>query len=456
MTITGAKSNRKMQRLFRGVRLGVLVTLLAVSTVLGILHQAAKGSRPVGVDALDPFGGIEALITFVLSGTLLDKIAWSSFILLGATVVVALVFRRAFCGQICAFGALQELAGRLGRAIFGRRRPVVPQVIDQPGRYLKYLVLAVIVAGSAATASLFIRPYDPWAAWHHILSVELVSGFLVGLILLAVSLAGSVLYERFFCKYLCPMGAFLGLIHRLGWFRVKRVEATCTHCHACDKACPVGIQVEAMSQVQSAECINCNLCVEACPVVDTLVTAGPKKGKISSFAMLGITAGVFVVVMGITTALGGFEWTVKSLAERAKSGSVEQRGETAETRDANAPAAVPSAENVTAPAQTAAKKAPEAMAPAAKEAPGTSPQKAAVPAPVEPAAAGGLDPEVIKGSDTFQQVAETFGVTKGALMERFVITDKEFGGPIRDIVHREGATFEVQDVRDFVAEHLKK
>jgi ferredoxin len=333
---------------------------------------------------------------------------------------------------------------------------VVPQVVERPGRYLKYLVLAVIVAGSAATASLFIRPYDPWAAWHHILSVELVSGFLVGLILLAVSLAGSVLYERFFCKYLCPMGAFLGLIHRLGWFRVKRIEATCTHCHACNKACPVGIQVEAMSQVQSAECINCNLCVEACPVADTLVTAGPKRGKISSFAMLGITAGVFVAVMSITTALGGFEWTVKSLAERAKSGSVERRGEAAETRDAQAPVVGPSAENVTAPAQTAAKKAPAAMAPAAKGALGTSPQKAAEPARVEPAAADGPDPQVIKGSDTFQQVAETFGVTKDVLMERFVITDKEFGGPIRDVAHREGATFEVQDVRDFVAQHLKK
>ena len=416
MANAGVKSNRKRQRLFRGVRLGVLAALLAVSTGLGILHQTAKGTRPIGVDALDPFGGIEALITFVLSGTLLEKIAWSSFILLGATVVVALVFRRAFCGQICAFGALQELAGRLGRAIFGSRRPVIPAVIDRPARYLKYLVLAVVVAGSAATASLFIRPYDPWAAWHHILSVELVSGFLVGLILLVVSLAGSLLYERFFCKYLCPMGAFLGLIHRLGWFRVKRMEATCTHCHACDRACPVGIRVEAVSQVQSAECINCNLCVEACPVANTLAAGGPKRGRVSSFAVLGITVGVFAAVLSLTTALGGFEWTVKSLAERAKSGS----------------------------------------APAAKEVAGTSPQKAAPTAPVAPTAADGLDPQVIKGSDTFQQVAKAFGVPKAALMERFGITEKEFGGPIRDIVHREGATFEVQNVRDFVAGQLKR
>jgi ferredoxin len=323
----------------------------------------------------------------------------------------------------------------------------VPDVIDRPARYLKYLVLAVIVAGSAATASLFIRPYDPWAAWHHILSVELVSGFLVGLIVLAVSLVGSMIYERFFCKYLCPMGAFLGLIHRLGWFRVKRVEATCTHCHSCDKACPVGIKVEAMSQVQTAECINCNLCVEACPVADTLVTGGPKRGKISSFGMLGITVGVFVVMMGLTTALGGFEWTVKSLAERARSGGVERRGEATEAQGTQRTSEIPAEVSASLPATGAA-----------KEASVVSPQKAAPPAPVAlpPEAAGSPDPQVIKGSDTFQQVAETFGVSKSALVERFGITDTEFGGPIRDIVHREGSTFEVQDVRNFVAEHLKK
>lgn len=456
MAITGVKSNSKTQRLFRGVRLGVLAALLVVSTTLGILHQTARGTRPVGVDALDPFGGIEALITFVLSGTLLDKVAWSSFILLGATVAVALVFRRAFCGQICAFGALQELAGRLGRTILGSRRHVVPKFIDRPGRSLKYLVLAVVVAGSAVTASLFIRPYDPWAAWHHILSAELFSGFLAGLILLAVSLAGSVLYERFFCKYLCPMGAFLGLLHRLGWFRVKRVEATCTHCHACDRACPVGIQVEATSQVQSAECINCNLCVEACPVADTLVTGGPKQGKVSSFALLGITAGVFVAVMGLTTALGGFEWTVKSLAERARSGGLERRGEAAEAQGTQRASEAPAVVSAAVPAKEAGKAVPAAGAAAARGAPDTSAQNTTQPAPEAPAVAGGPDPQVIRGSDTFEQVAETFGVPKAALMERFGITATEFGGPIRDIVHREGAAFEVQDVRDFVAEHLKK
>jgi polyferredoxin len=313
MIMTGEKSDKRAQRVFRGVRLGFLVFFLVLATAAGILHQFAPVTKPVGVDALCPFGGIEAAFTLALTGSLLAKIAWSSFILLAATIVVALVFRRVFCGKICAFGALQELFGRLGKAVF-RKSFTVPAAIDKPARYLKYLALAGIVILSAVTGQLIIRPYDPWAAWNHLLSVELISGFLVGLIVLVVSLVGSLLYDRFFCKYLCPMGGFLGLINRLGWFRVKRNDATCTHCMACNKVCPVNIKVESMVQVQTSECIACNLCVNACPVRDTLVVGGPRKGRVSSLAVLGITLAVFGAVVVAGSLIGGVQWTQKPLA----------------------------------------------------------------------------------------------------------------------------------------------
>jgi polyferredoxin len=308
------KSDRRAQKRFRALRTAFLVFFLLLSTVLGILHQFPPVIRPVGVDALDPFGAIESALSVLVSGKLLQYIAWSSFILLLATLIAALVFRRVFCGKICAFGALQELFGRLGKLIF-RKRFTVPAALDKPARYLKYVMLVFIVVMSFATASLFIRPYDPWAAYHHLLSPELMSGFLVGLILLAVSLAGSLLYDRFFCKYLCPMGGFLGLLSPAGWFRIKRNNETCTHCLACNKACPVNISVESVTQVKNAECINCNLCVASCPVKDTLVIEGPRAGRVSPHAVLWITAAIFVATLGITTATGGFEWTVKSVEQ---------------------------------------------------------------------------------------------------------------------------------------------
>jgi ferredoxin len=315
--MSGEKSDRKVQRAFRGVRLAVLIASLVVATGAAILHQRMPGTKPVGVDALCPFGAIESAINVVTQGRLLDRIAWSTFVLLAATVVIALIFRRVFCGKICAFGALQELFARLGKAIF-RKRLTVPAAIDKPARYLKYVTLAGIVILSALTGTLIIRPYDPWAAWNHILSVELVSGFLVGLIILVVSLVGSLLYDRFFCKYLCPMGGFLGLINRLGWFRIRRNDSTCTHCMACNKACPVNIPVESVAEVKSNECIACNLCVNACPVKDTLVISGPRKGKISSFAVLGISLAVFAAVVAVGSVFPGVTWAQQTLEKRVE------------------------------------------------------------------------------------------------------------------------------------------
>jgi ferredoxin len=308
------RSDRTAQKRFRALRTIVLVVLLVVSTALGIMHQLVPAMRPVGVDALDPFGAIESALTLVAQGKLLEKIAWTSFVLLLATMIAALLFRRVFCGKICAFGALQELFARLGRRIFGKRL-VLPAAIDKPARWLKYVMLAFIVIMSFATASLFIRPYDPWAAFHHILSVELFSGFAVGLVLLVVSLVGSMLYDRFFCKYLCPMGGFLGLVNRAGWFRIKRNNETCTHCLACNKACPMNIPVESLAQVNTSECINCNLCVASCPVKDTLVIEGPRKGSISPQAVLWITVAIFAVTVGVSAASGKVEWTVKTLEQ---------------------------------------------------------------------------------------------------------------------------------------------
>ena len=382
------KSDKKSQKLFRILRLVFLGFFLIASTLLGILHQYSTAMRPVSVDALDPFGGIESALTLIATGKMLEKIAWSSFILLFATILAALVFRRVFCGKVCAFGALQELFARLGKGMFGKHFEV-PRIIDRPARYLKYVTLAAIVVLSVATGTLFIRPYDPWAAFHHIASSELLSGFLIGLILLIVSLVGSLFYNRFFCKYLCPMGGFLGLINRLGWFRVKRNDPTCIHCYVCDKVCPVNIPVESLSQVQSYECINCNLCVNACPVKDTLFIGGPKRGNVSSLAVLVLTLVIFIGVVGITTATGGFEWKVKSLTETVKE-------------------------------------------------------------------SGAVDPEEIKGTNTFKEVSDLTKIPKEEFLERFKVSAEDFEKPIRDVAHREGSGFDTQAVRDFVKEKLGK
>lgn len=387
-----ARSSARTRRKTRRLRLAILISVLVVVTALGVLHQFPIGFRPPGVDALCPFGGIEALFTLLAAGTLMERVAVSSFILMGATVIVALVFRRTFCGSVCPLGTLQELSARLGRRLF-RRRYLVPRAVDRPARYLKYLVLAGAIVFSVIAGELVIRPYDPWVAYQHLVTAELISGFLVGLIILAVSLIGSLLYDRFFCKYLCPMGALLGIVSKIGWFRVKRTPAVCTSCGACDRACPVNLAISTADEVRSAECISCNLCVLACPVKGALEVVGPRRRRgsaegrrpIRSRAYLLATAGAFAVVILGTSLTGWFQWRVPSITEATHE-------------------------------------------------------------------SGSFDPADVKGSDTFAAVAAASRVAKEKLIERFAISEEEFDGPIKNAAHRAGASFEVQEVRDFLAE----
>lgn len=371
------------------IRMTLLIAILALSTTIGILHQVS-GVKPVSVDALCPFGGIESAWSVISTGTLLAKIAWSSFILLAATLLAAILFRRAFCGNFCPFGTLQELFGWLGRKLFGKTFQV-PAGIDRWARYLKYVVLVVFVALTIALGTLAIRPYDPWVAYHHLLDAELVGSFLVGLIILLLTVLGSLVYDRFFCKYLCPMGAALTPFAKVGLFKIKRQAHTCINCSACDRACPVNLPVSRLDVVKSPECLDCDACVNACPVKDTLVIEGPKGKRISPLARTLGTVGIFVGVMGITTLTGPFQWTMGTLESRSHEGGTPT-----------------------------------------------------------------IDPEAIKGSDTWETVIKLSGIPKEAFLERFKITEADLSHPIKEKAHAPGSTYDTEAVREWVKEKLQK
>jgi len=385
------RSDRARQAGSRVVRLAVLIAGLVVITALGLLHQAG-GVKIVGVDALCPFGGIETLWTLVSSGAFVKQIAASSVILLGVVLVIAVVFRRSFCGSICPLGALQELFGKVGKAVWPRKRPQVPAVVDRPARYLKYVILAVFAVWSWQAAELVIRPYDPWVAWMHLSSAEVFAEFSIGLAVLGVSLVGSIVYERFFCKYLCPMGGLLGAISRFSIFKVRRNEPTCVDCGACDKACPVNIKVSQVAVVESPECINCNECVNACPVKDTLevstrASGSGKRTVLTPLQVLGSVVAIIAMLVAAATAVGSFAWTLPSLAESASTNG------------------------------------------------------------------GAVNVDDIRGSMSFQEVAAATGIPGSAFRDRFKVSEADMAVPMKDIAETYG--FDVHTgVRAFVSEQL--
>lgn len=81
--------------------------------------------------------------------------------------------------------------------------------------------------------------------------------------------------QNFWCRYLCPYGAFLGIASLLSPLRITRTESTCIDCTKCAKACASALPVDKLVQICSAECTGCLECVAVCPAKDTLMTAAP-------------------------------------------------------------------------------------------------------------------------------------------------------------------------------------
>lgn len=296
------------------IRWSILAIFLIWLSIAAYLHQTLGGGVAPSIHALCPFGGIESLYTFFGTGTFVAKIFSGTLILFVITLVLAIVFRRSFCGLLCPFGALQEFFAKLGKKIFGKRFEV-PKNIDKPLKFLKYIILFITVFYAWKTAGLWMAPYDPWSTYAHLPEGlgSVWESSAVGLIILVITVVGSMIYDRFFCKYLCPMGALYGIIGKISPYRVVRNEDKCINCGLCTKKCPVNIDVQHTKEVKSAECLSCQTCVLNCPKAGALeMKAG--KSTVNPFVAILLVLAIFFVPIFISQAFGVY----KLLPEKLK------------------------------------------------------------------------------------------------------------------------------------------
>lgn len=303
----------KNNKLISYLRWGLLAIFVVLVSIAAYLHQVLGAGKAPSIHALCPFGGLESLYQVFTTGSFISKIFTGTMTLFVITLIVAILFRRSFCGIICPFGAIQEFFAELGQKTF-KRKWTIPSTIDKPLRYLKYVVLVVTVFYAWKTAGLWMTPYDPWSAYGHLPEgLESVwKESAVGLIILGITVLGSLIYDRFFCKYLCPMGALYGIIGKISPFKVVRNENFCIDCGKCNKVCPVNIDVQHNLNVTSAECINCQLCVLNCPKEGAL----DNKAGSKLFKPLTVIALVMVVFFGsifASQAVGIYELTPTAL-----------------------------------------------------------------------------------------------------------------------------------------------
>lgn len=307
----------KVNKTARWIRWILLALLLAWVTFESIMHQVLGGGKSPSVHALCPYGAIESLYAILVSGTLLQKIYSGTFIVLGVTVLISLIFRRSFCGLLCPFGALQELFARIGRKIW-KKRPTIPVKADKILRYLKYFIFALTAVMAWRLGRLWMASFDPYSAYGHISAIPETLAedplSIIGFILLGITIIGSLIYDRFFCKYLCPAGAVFAIIGKISPTKVVRDENVCINCNLCNKACPMNLDVAKMHRVTSAECINCNECVAVCPKKGALMIKTFKK-TVSPLVIIILVAAIFFVPILAAQVTGNFQVLPESAVE---------------------------------------------------------------------------------------------------------------------------------------------
>jgi polyferredoxin len=248
-----------------------LIALISVNHTLVESGQGIPLLSSASLHAVCPFGGVVTIYQYATTGTFVQKIHNSSFILMVIGFLLAILFGPVFCGWVCPFGSIQEWMGGIGRKLFKKRRynHFIPYKLDRYLRYLRYAVLAWVLYMTAVTGKLIFADYDPYFALFNFWTSEVA---VLGLVILGLTLLGSLIVERPWCKYACPYGAVLGLSNLLRLFKIRRTASTCKLDGACDIYCPMNIKVSSMQVVRDPQCISCLECTSEarCPAAGTV------------------------------------------------------------------------------------------------------------------------------------------------------------------------------------------
>ena len=191
-------------------------------------------ARPAGVEGWLPIAGLMNLKYCLLSGQI-PLVHPAAMFLLLTFVSMSFVFRKAFCSWLCPIGTVSEYLWQAGKRLFGRNLNL-PRWLDLPLRGLKYLLLGFFVWAISTMSAVGIRDFmtSPYGL---IADVKMLNFFRhigeTGLVVLGVIVAASVFVPNFWCRFLCPYGALLGLTSWLSPMKIRRNPKPCIDCGKC-------------------------------------------------------------------------------------------------------------------------------------------------------------------------------------------------------------------------------
>ena len=152
----------------------------------------------------------EQIVT-ILSWQIPSIAVRSAFLFIAGIPILVVIFGNLYCGYICPFGAAQELLGHL---LPGRFKPPISNESMRKARFVKYVILLIVVIVFFASRDRTTLAADPLISifGRRITTYDFRSALLF---IVAAALLGSLFWPRFWCRYFCPAGAFLSLLNRV-------------------------------------------------------------------------------------------------------------------------------------------------------------------------------------------------------------------------------------------------
>ena len=287
-------------------------------------HRAVRFAIQVAFFIIAPavfsaaFNGVKYIFTQLGAREAIEP--GSFVVLLAAVLAFTVVFGRFFCGYACAFGTLGDavyaLFTPLRKLLRVLARPL-PAAAYRAAQLAKFAVLAAICGLCFVGAWSQVSGYSPWTAFAAIVAGSIDGVSTGALCILAVIVVGMAFIERFFCRFLCPLGALFSLMPVLPFSAFSRKKSRCAkNCGLCKKGCPVAIFPDSDS-LSAGECIACGRCADGCPLENVaLVRAGTlvdvrgrKKSRFkikgTGVAIVLVKAALLLAVLWIAGAIAG-------------------------------------------------------------------------------------------------------------------------------------------------------
>lgn len=205
-------------------------------------------------------------------GALQDSLAQSGktapFYIIGILFLFGLMFARFICGFLCPFGLIQELLYKIRTPKLRKSR--FTRILS----YFKYVLLAIVIAIPIIYAGIpsFCKYICPAGTVEGAVSLlaNINNSDFYGMLaylftwkfcVLVVVVVACIFIYRFFCRFICPLGAIYSLFNRISLIGVKLDKEKCIDCGLCIQGCKMDIK-----HVGDHECIQCGECISVCPV----------------------------------------------------------------------------------------------------------------------------------------------------------------------------------------------